>query len=746
MYMTPVNLQEARSNSTSPQLPLRPSARGPAFRINVLKSLRLHAVTAVLVTLVVLGLGLAFLLRRGASYLSTSTIYVSPTFPKTLIEDRETEYPYDSYVQQQVHSITRYEVLQDALRHLPPGVWRRPGETERSAIERLQKELILQRVGLTYQVSISLYRPTPDHLADIVNAVTQAYLSKAKDEEFFGRDDRLATLRQSRDDIRKELDARIEEETQITQGLGVAKVGDDGGNIFDGQLDKKRDSLATAHEQRVQAEAALSSLKNSDPSAPNAALNSKADEIIASDPGLMALKNSIAQRRADLVTKLAGLTPNHPQHKQVEDELAQTDKELQNMQNDLRRKAATKIEEQLRAEVNRTSTIEAKLNGDLQQQSSVAASAAPKLQRAGELKIEIDRLQNRYGELDQRINNLELESSSPGSIHLFASALPPLGPESSKTKILIPALFPISILFGIAVAVAFDLLDPHVHNGSDVEGVLGFTPLGVLLDDRDITQRVFDECTLRLAAGIDHAVRAGGARTFVVTSVGAGGGTTSIVESMGSTLARLGHKTLTIDASGHSEPVAYVTLGVNDSTAESSLGSGFLGGDGAQAAPSMKLQQTTPFSRMTPAKAPPIYNFVAKTFQNLTNEYDVVLIDAAPLLISAETEYLSRSADVTILVAEAGKTSKRKLTRAARLLERLDVSGVAAVVNKVRLARAEEDLQHDLRESEARLSEMNLRWRPHHHSKPMSAAPSPFDPGVEEASSQEPVGFAANHK
>ncbi len=62
--------------------------------------------------------------------------------------------------------------------------------------------------------------------------------------------------------------------------------------------------------------------------------------------------------------------------------------------------------------------------------------------------------------------------------------------------------------------------------------------------------QVFDEGTLRLAGGIDHAARTAGVRTIVLTSVNAGAGTTSIVENLGSTLAKLGRKTLTIDSSG----------------------------------------------------------------------------------------------------------------------------------------------------------------------------------------------------
>jgi hypothetical protein len=114
------------------------------------------------------------------------------------------------------------------------------------------------------------------------------------------------------------------------------------------------------------------------------------------------------------------------------------------------------------------------------------------------------------------------------------------------------------------------------------------------------------------------------------------------------------------------------------------------------------------------------------------------------LLISAETEYLVRAADVTILVAEAGKTSKRKLTRCARLLERLDVAGVAAVINKVRLLRAETDLRHDLQESEARLNETNLRWRS--HRSPDHASVSPFESTPEESMESEAAAFATSSR
>jgi uncharacterized protein involved in exopolysaccharide biosynthesis/Mrp family chromosome partitioning ATPase len=681
--------------------------------------------------MLVLGLGLAFLLRGPALYQVYSVVYVSPTFPATLHVDREQEYPYESYVQEQVHAVTNYDVIANAIHSLPPGVWGSPGDNEQMLVERLQRLIEVERIGSTYQMGISMISARPQRIADVVNAVTNAYLEQVKNDTFYGRDERLATLRTNRAEVQQKLDADLQEQADITRSLGMAAVGSTPANPYDSELLKMRDDWTTAHVQRVQAEAQLSALQNGDISASNSTLNAAADEVIQSDPQLTAMKSDLAQKRTALLDQLAGLTPNHPARKQTEAQLAQIDAALQNMQTDLRKKAANRLEQKLRSEVNRTSTIEAKLLNDMQKQTGAATSAAPKLQRAQELQTDIARLQLRYTEVDTRIGDLELESSSPGPVHLVSAALPPLSAMPNKKKQLLPMLPIFAIFVGVLSAVLFDLLDPHIYNSSDLEGVLGFSPLGMLLNDSDVTQRLLDECILRLAAGIDHSTRVAGARTFVFTGVNSGAGTTSIVEDLGGALARLGRKTLTIDASGNTAPTAYVTLGGNPGRpADETMEEGKL--------------QTTPvvMTDLLPINAAPLSGFVVKVFQDLTREYDIVLIDAAPILISAETEYLARCADVTVMVAEAGKTTRRQLSRTARLMEKLNVAGAAAVINKVRLLRIEDHLKHDLKEFEARVNVMNLRWRPQRPGAATPPVPGPF-PSPEDLAAAEAVSFTS---
>jgi len=719
MHMTPSNSADPYS-PVSTQQPLRPASRTSPFRINVLNSLRLHLVTSLLVALLVLGLGLAVIAKHKPTYSASSTIYVSPTPIKTLVEDRELQLPYESYMQETVHAIDRYDILAEAIRRMPPGTWQYPGENERSAVTRLQGSLGIARVGSTYQVEIGIDGPRPEHLAEIVNTVTAVYIDKAKSEEFYGRDDRLASLKEEQTRIQNETDALLKEQDKITRALGVASFSSKGSSLIDDENAKVQSALTAAHEQRIQAEAQLEALNSGESSAPNSALDAAADDLIAGDPGLTALKASLSQHRADLNDKLSGMTENHPQRKQTEQALSQIEKELADMQTDLRRKAATHLEQKLHTQLNQAQMVESKLNKDLQRGTSQAADTAPKIQRAAEIQADLDRLQARQTAVDDRISNLELESSSPGSVHLFSPAMTPLGPEKSKVRSLLIAIFPISIIFGLLTAVILDLLDPHIYTASDVEAVLGFAPIGMLFDDREVTQIVFDECALRLGAGIDHAARLGGVRTFVMTGVNSGAGTTSIIENLGRMLAKLGRKTLVIDPSGNSDPVAFITFGTDLQKRAVSLQDGGKRDTGS----AVELQKLKSQSQSLPEKVPPMTSFVFESFQSMSSEYDIVLIDAAPILISAETEYLARMADVTVLISEAGKTKKAGLTRAARLLERLGVAGAAAIVNKVHPARAEEPLKHDLREFELRSDKVNLRewWKP---SKKAARASSP---------------------
>jgi uncharacterized protein involved in exopolysaccharide biosynthesis len=405
MYMTQGNNPDSQYPPLPPPSPLRPASKTSAFRIDVVKSLRHHPVTSLLVTLLVLGLGLAVIAGHKATYRAGARLYISPVPIKTLVEDRELDHPYDSYVSETMHDVKDYDTIAAAIRRMPPGLWSFPGEPERNAVLRLQNALDVSRVPSTYQVEIAIDGPRPEHLAEVVNTVAATYLEKARDNQFFGRDERLATLKDERNRIQAERDSLLQEQNQLTKALGVAAF-TKGANLFDSQNAQVQSDLLKAHQQRIEAEAQLAALNGGDASAPNSVLNAQADEAIAGDPALSSLKASLSQKRALLLEKLASQTDANPDRKKTENELAQIEKSLNDMQSDLRRKAANRLELKYRSQLNSATMVESRLQNDLLHGTKQANDAAPRIQRAEEIQANLDRLTLRGSAVDERISNI----------------------------------------------------------------------------------------------------------------------------------------------------------------------------------------------------------------------------------------------------------------------------------------------------------------------------------------------------
>jgi capsular polysaccharide biosynthesis protein len=681
--------------------PFSPRLEGNSFEaprrtINVMGSLGRHWIAAVLVFLGFLGAG-AFILGKKVKpvYESHSVVYVSPKFPKILASDSEVELPYDSYVQDQIQTVTRHDIIADAITKLPYSVRHRSGPALPYEIQVMQQALEVKRVGSTYEMSVALTGPSPSGLAEVVNTVTDTYVDRTRGEEFYGLDDRLNTLRQEKDRLQNQLDGRLAEQAQLMKQLGVATISSVEGatNPYDSTSERLREQLATARMQREAAEAQLAAITKESGSGGTTVIDATAEEAIAADSGLSGIRSALNSRRTMLMQEMNGLRPDHPIYQKDKVELDSIDGQM----SELRRKAGESLRIRLRQDVERTRMIELQLERELGEKTHTATSAAPKFQRAVELGPEIDNLQKAYGAINGRIRDLDLESSSPGSIHVSSKALTPLGPEQSKLRIYVLALLLISLAGAIAIPVGIDYADTRIHTTDDVERVVGFHPLGVALDGGEFRRETVDEYFFRLAAGIDHAVRNSGARTFLFTSPTHGCGTSTLVRELSGKLRRFDLRTRTIMAS------AFEGLGtspVDTSWRPELLLQRRNTSEEIRTAALASIATIDKHTANHEAQEGPAPNPVARALHRAGEQYDVILIDASPLPISAHTEYLARVTDATVLVVKASATTKQELDRAARLLERLEVSGVAVILNKISLGRTDYALKSELQSYE----------------------------------------------
>jgi polysaccharide biosynthesis transport protein len=700
------NAMSGSSNDLPTSAPRRtgnsPQGQGP--NVDLVGSLKRHWLISLSVLLAFLGCG-GFVLSKKAkpAYEAHSLVYISPRFPKILANDNEVDLPYDSYFADQIQKPTRYDIIEDAITQLPYAVRHLSGPASPYEIQVLQHTLEVKRIGSTYEMSIGLTGPSPDGLADIVNSVTDSYVEKAKNEEFYELDARLTTLHQEQDRLQKQMNDRLIEQAQLMQQLGVATISSAEGatNPYDSTSQTVRGQLAVARMDREAAEARYAAVLKGDGSGGSTVLDVAADDAMATDSSLSVTRSNLNTRRATLVEEMNGLRPDHPIYQKDKEEIASIDGQM----NDLRGNAADRLQNKLRQEVARTRMVELQLIRELGEKTHAATTAAPKFQRAAELGPEIDSLQKAHDAVDERIRELELESSSPGSIHVSTKALTPLGPEKSKLRSLLVVLVLMSLTCAIAVPVGIDLVDPRIYTSHDIERVVGFHPLGALLDDDEFRQEISGEYYFRLAAGIDHAVRNAGVRTFLFTSPVHGSGTTTVVKKLTEKLRGLNLSVRTITAPGYDE----LEISRSDvSWRSDDLFQSCNKTDEIQSSRLTPLVAIYDYSEEPKGHDEPASNPVVRNLHQGGDRCDVLLIDANPLPISANTEYLTRLADATLLVVKSGITTKQELDRAARLLERLEVPGVAVILNKISMERADHALKRELNQYEQSL----LKRRP----------------------------------
>jgi uncharacterized protein involved in exopolysaccharide biosynthesis len=671
--VAPTRTPTQRLSYDSPAIPAEP----PALNFQILRSLRMHGRRAFFIGLGVAAALFCIGLMLPKLYTAQSLIYVEPIAARSLNEigsPNFDQFRYASYLDQQMQTVVRPDILASALKSLPVGTWQLPNESEEDAIKRLARKLVVERQLTSYQIAIKLSDANPQTSAAVVTAVTNAYLKGGRKDETTRADGRLQLLGEERQRVRNELEADRKEEATLGSSIGVANPVQSTGNPFDTSTANIRSQLQTARQARDVAQAQLESVSGTNPDH-RSGLAAAADESILTDPGLSALKTSANNRRVALQTAMAGLTPNNPQYKQYQDELADIDRSVEAKTAEVRNRAEIRIQDKLRTELQRTAEVEGKLNSQLAAETAKATGAGPKFQRAQELEADITRLNSLYTTIDTAYNALEIETNGPSMAHQVGTVTVPVSPDPGKNILFMMAALPFGLLVGFSSAVILRVRDGRIYLGSDIQHAAGFAPMAVLPDRTEVSTPVADEYVLRLAAGIESAYRTAGAQSFILTAVSSDTAVSPLIADLTRKLEDLRLKVRVVHAAD--------LLTTSQETMEHKAA-------------------TADLALATPRAEPAGEGIASSKLDRMKQQADLILIESAPILHSAETEYAARCADATILVVESGVTLSAQLIEATTLLSRLRVSGVATVLDQLRLENADSTFRTSIRVIERR--------------------------------------------
>jgi Mrp family chromosome partitioning ATPase len=399
------------------------------------------------------------------------------------------------------------------------------------------------------------------------------------------------------------------------------------------------------------------------------------------DTGLQALRNEVVKRSEELGRIASGLEDRHPARKPALMEYEAINKRLQTSESEFEKAAFENVKNRLTASLRQTKQVEAEIQVSLKKIESQAADYARNFQQAMRLTSDMRKREQEQKEVRDRLNYLQNESGAIGFVRLVTPALSAETPMGiGKTKLLLIVLM-LACVLAFTAAIALDMLDRRIYTVNEAEKLMGIPAAGWQLEDSDLSSKIFaKEQTRRFSSALIRNKARSGQHVFSFTPVKSVVSAGNVMLDTAVVLQQLGFRVLVVDANSFSPSPNFDALvpGLSDYLSGAAdveqIAQTVIYQDQAIAGVGFGSQLSSGVQRL---------DLLKQAVSLWSEQYEFVLIDLPPLLLSADTELLIGALGQVFIVLEAQVVSKGESTHAKRMLEKLDPEAVGLFVSNI---------------------------------------------------------------
>jgi Mrp family chromosome partitioning ATPase/uncharacterized protein involved in exopolysaccharide biosynthesis len=551
----------------------------------------------------------------------------------------------------------------------------------------LQAALVIKPVNDTYLLSVTLESDKKEGLEEIVNAVVENYVENAHEEQLvYASKERIQLLYVERNRLQNIISQKKKQLASNSQELGVTTFVDNAVNPYDELLTDSQSAYSKAQRERMAAQAGLLLFENSkDPQAVSA-LDAAVAEIVYKDPGLTSLKANMNERRSELVRLISGLDPKHPGYAQIKSQLEVIEANVVEATEQLTKNVKHMLLEDRHSKVTLSTKIEQDLLNQISIQKKNATWFSTIYNDGITLSQDIKRFYSQLETVENRISFLELESKAPGVIRIENLARPPELPIRGGRKKLFIISFILGLVAGCIVPIMIDMLDKRIRTAGQVEKLLGYKPLAVLLESNPndaISRNNIAHQRRRLALALERERNQSGKSSSLIllTSVVHNSAVTSLALDLAMDYKKIDEKSIVVEVNLLNPDTRYVnrsnSVGLVDLLFDPKL---------------MLSEVINPADENYPdrisvglSKENLLFGYqnLQEILEKISKMYSVVILDAPPILYSADTEFFVSISDITLLLIAANQVKPGEMKRAAKLMERIDPKAVGFVVTRL---------------------------------------------------------------
>jgi non-specific protein-tyrosine kinase len=313
----------------------------------------------------------------------------------------------------------------------------------------------------------------------------------------------------------------------------------------------------------------------------------------------------------------------------------------------------------------------------LEEQRAILDNQIRALQAAGTDDSEINPLIERRNELQGTLfATRALELGAVGKLDIIDAAIPELEPIAPRPVFNTVLAFLLGLFGSYGILLLRNALDMRIRDVDDLTKVVDLPVLASFPKLPTDTRRLPYEATSYLRTNLLFATSDAHPKVIVVTSAREGEGKSSVALSLAESFVRNNYRTLLVDADMR-KPVVAGEYRIN-SLHQTSLETWLKNPYGSNQAASVPINgkyylYVIPSFQPSAQAAELLSSGFRECLEIWRKEYDVIIIDSAPILQVADTLTIAPLATGTVLVANQQKTDRRQVRAAVDILRRIGV-------------------------------------------------------------------------
>lgn len=552
-----------------------------------------------------------------------------------------------------------------------------------AVIAQLQTHLKVKYSGSTRIILIAFTSPDPRLSSRIANAYAEAFirsnLARKAGSSVYALEFLRGQLREAQERL-----ARSEQEvvnyarrTRIVDAGNAAGSGSSGDSVrpqslVTAQLVQLNQAYSTAIADRIQAQQKWQEMSSGP-------LTRIPD--VLENPAIQTLQGQRAQQQAQYEQQLAIRRKDHPAVIEQAVRLRELDRSIATLGSNIRagiRKTyeiANAREQQLAREIDalKSSTLS-------EQNQGIELSI---------LRREADTNRQQYEALLRRYNALNAESGvQTNNLSIVDQAIVPNRPSWP----LLPLNIALGLILGMLLSALFVFLREQLfyrlRTPDEVTRALGLPILGVVpvsatpMQDLNDAKSSQSDAFSSVRTSLSLLSRNGAPRSMVVTSTQQGEGKSTATYAIALSFARLGKRVLIIDVDLR-RPNVHRLFNLPNRDGLSNLLVGQVADDAAIRG-TAQANLDVILAGDVPPNPTELLNSsqMSQLLGRLSERYDVILLDSAPVLGLADAVILANEAEATVFVIEAGRNAPRTVETALTRLRQAEARIAGTVLIK----------------------------------------------------------------